>query len=152
MFLIITLDVDSQNQNNKYFDTKNICFDFEKEINTFLKKLDKPTTFFVRTDYQTIEKFGNEHVFNLIRKITKNFDVELGWHPHFFEKYKPIRNLKKLLDNLKDIWNKVEWIHHSKCVRIGSCQNSNEIMRWLAKNFEIDSSAMPKCKREDEIR
>ena len=151
MFLALTIDVDSKNQNNRNFDTKNLDFDFEEEIKMFLNLAQKPT-FFVRTDHQTIERFGNRYVFDMIERLCLTYDVEIGWHPHFFDGFGPIFNHNLLLDKIQDVWSKNEYLKEVGSIRIGSCQNSNEIMTWLSDKFVLDSSAMAGCARKDSLR
>lgn len=149
MFVALTIDLDSKNQNIKN-DVENLDFNFKKELLQFLKEIKKPVTFFTREDQQTIE--SNESLIPFVKSMSENFDIEIGWHPHFFEKNNTIKNLDYLLQCLKDVWQKTEWVRECKIVRIGACQNSNEIMDWLSDKFIIDSSAMPGCVRKDSFR
>lgn len=151
MKIIISIDVDSRYQNRPPFTNNSLDFGFGEEIDKLLTKFDKPMTFFVREDFETIHKLGKNFVFNFIDQFKSK--VEIGWHPHFNKsENKPIKDMNSILFKLRQLYDQNDRIKECKIVRIGSCQSSNEIMQFLSQYFTIDSSAIGGCKRQDNFR
>lgn len=129
MFLL-TIDADSSFQNKIYSNNKITNFDY---LNKF--KLDISFTFFLRFDDQV-----------RLEKIRAN---EVGWHPHFYnEKFQYYDDLRKVNDKLIEYMEKVPY---KDCVRIGGCQGNEETFSILSEKFEIDSTIMAGCVRNDDL-
>lgn len=150
MKTIISIDVDSRCQNRPPWRSDNFCFDFSDSIHNFLSHFNKPVTFFVREDHETIAKLGLNFVFDMVDCLP--YDIEIGWHPHFYDNGVPIKKNDVLLDQLKDVFYLSERVRKCRLVRMGSCQSNNMIMSFLSQHFEIDSSAMSACFRQDDLR
>jgi hypothetical protein len=109
-------------------------------------------TAFVRIDKQIKDLFGDYlYVLNLLPK--SDFNVELGWHPHFYDGIKVQKDSNIVIRELYELYYDCESIRNMKSVRIGGGFMDNNIMSVLNNlNFAIDSSCMPACKRDDDNR
>jgi len=152
MKTIISVDFDAQFQNRPPWSSAGKSqFDVSPIVN-FVERFRSPVTVFVREDAETIKSFGCEYFCDLVKSIQSLAPIEIGWHPHFFDEGKAIKDENFLLYNLRKILEQSEFVQNCKLVRVGACQSGNLIMEFLAESFEIDSSAMSRCVRRDSLR
>jgi len=152
MKTIISVDFDARFQNRPPWSSFGKSqFDVSPIVN-FVERFQQPVTVFAREDIETIRDFGTNHFYDLVNSIRSLAPIEIGWHPHVFDGQNAIKEEDVLLSELIKIYNQSQFVQQCKLVRIGACQSGNLIMRFLADNFDIDSSAMSRCTRKDSLR
>lgn len=151
MKTIISVDFDAQFQNRPPWNGRN-QFNVSSILN-FVDRFQKPITVFVREDRETIKEFGLNYFYDLVKSINSLASIEIGWHPHVYnDDYSVVKEEFFLLSELEKILSESFFVQQCKLVRIGACQCGNSIMKFLADNFDIDSSAMSMCFRKDFLR
>lgn len=135
--------------NSKHYST-NISFDYKDTLIQLFAYFEEKNTYnitaFVRIDNQIKSLFGDYlYVFNILPKT--NLNIELGWHPHISDATRAVQEIYTIHHANKDLLSKM------KSVRMGGALMDNDIMATLSnRNFQIDSSALPSCYRDDEHR
>lgn len=150
-YACLTIDLDSINQNS-IFDINNLNFDYKKELKLFCKNLSN-CTLFPRIDKQVSENYSKDFVYEIALNVHKN--PEIGWHPHVYQKLenqiKQVTSEKEIVQFLNELYED-PLINKMKIFRMGNCQGGNQIYKWLDGKFDISSSSMSGCCRQDEIR
>lgn len=153
------MDTDSINQNNRLFQN-NLDFDYVPQLIEFFnfcadQKI--KLTLFVRIDLQIKKEFGLNYLYNNIMCAFYNSKkpiIEWGWHPHFFtDDCQVQKNLSIVKNELQQIYDESDIVRKMSVVRIGACQFNNNIGKLLYDlGFQIDSSGLAGCSRNDEHR
>lgn len=148
MKMIMSVDFDARFQNRPPWNGRTE-FDVSPIAN-FIKQFQNPTTVFVREDKETIQYFGLSSFYHLVKELEG--PIEIGWHPHIFDGSDVVKEENILVAELESILSESDFAQQCNLVRIGACQGGNAIMKFLASNFDVDSSAMTRCLRKDSLR
>jgi len=152
MKTIISVDFDAQFQNRPPWRPFGKPQFDASPIASFVERFRNPVTVFAREDAETIQGFGFNYFFDVVKSIRSHAPIEIGWHPHFFDNGSAIKDEQLLLSELKKVLEESEFVRDCNLVRVGACQSGNSIMGFLAESFKIDSSAMSRCVRKDYLR
>ncbi len=149
MQIAITIDTDSVNQNNRYFDNTRPVFGYEKELNGLLSSLGLPTTVFVRIDQQVRDVYRDY----LYMWKAVDAGAELAWHPHVFGHNGQILRGEAILENLVEVYDSNPILEDVTGIRVGGAQMNRAVMNKIAEwKFIYDSSCVPGLSRDDRLR
>ncbi|MEW6368886.1 MAG: hypothetical protein AB1714_30015 [Acidobacteriota bacterium] len=162
--VIVTCDLDAENQNNARFEIDSPAFDYRSELGeayNYFADNGTPLTVFVRIDRQVTRFYDDYFVHELALRAyesSRRPDVQFGWHPHCFRCTEGgsdlIREETEIVEELLDVFARTSaLLRHFTSVRIGALQSGNEVMRCIEDmGFRFDSSALAGCRRQDRHR
>jgi len=167
-YIVTSVDVDEDDYDRIKKKRKTVQWlGVEKGVPLILKKLGKyrdstnneiKYTWFVRCDKQLEILYGRGdyllHKYIGLLRERFNSDDEIAWHAHLYDHDLSIlQDEKRLLADIQEFY-KLFKSHslHQDSSRIGRAYCSNHIIKALFKSgIQVDSTAMPGRKRNDEI-